>query len=163
MNALFFNDEAIHKINQDNGSYNLSTQISSVLYSAIISSFINFIVEFLAFSHKDIIKLRYYKNTKEALIEKMPLIKKLKIKFVLYFAMTIIFNALFFYYITAFCAVYSIIHAHMITDSLMSFFLTVSYSVVLSMISSIIRIYSLKRENKLRHVYYLISWVVSLI
>ena len=163
INALFFTDEAIHEINQENGSFNLSTQISRVIYSAIISAVINFIVEFLAFSHKSIIKLRTYKDIKDALNEKNNLIKILKLKYILYFGLTIFFNILFLYYITAFCTVYSIIQIHMISDSLMSFLLTMSYSIVLSMISTIIRINSLKKKNKFRHFFYIISWIVSLI
>ena len=163
INALFFNDEAIYEINQENGSYNLSTQISKILYSAIISAFINFLVEILALSHNDIIKLRYNKDIGNALKEEPKLIKKLKIKYILYFIMAIFFNILFFYYITAFCAVYSIIQIHMISDSLMSFLLSTSYSIVLSMISSIIRVSSLKKENKYRHLFYIISWIISLI
>ena len=163
INALFFNDEAIYEINQDNGSYNLSTQISRILYSAIISSIINFIVEILAFSHKNIIKLRYNKDIISVFNEEEKLIKKLKLKYILYFGMTIFFNFLFFYYITAFCSVYSIIQTHMISDSLMSFLLTMSYSIVLSLISSIIRVSSLKKDNKCRHFFYFISWIISLI
>jgi len=163
INALFFNDEAIYEINQDNGSYNLSTQISGVLYSAIISSFINLKVESLAFSHKNIIQLRYNKNIIGIIDKKENLIKKLKIKYILYFGMTIFFNAIFFYYITAFCAIYSIIQIHMISDSVMSFLLTMSYSIVLSLISSLIRVSSLKKENKFRHLLYIISWIISLI
>lgn len=163
INALFFTDEAIHEINQENGSFNLSTQISRVIYSAIISAVINFIVEFLAFSHKSIIKLRTYNDIKDALNEKKNLIKILKLKYILYFGLTIFFNVLFLYYITAFCTVYSIIQIHMISDSLMSFLLTMSYSIVLTMISTIIRINSLKKENKFKHFFYIISWIVSLI
>ena len=163
INALFFTDEAIYEINQDNDSFNLSTQISRIIYSAIISALINFIVEILAFSHKNIIKLRYNKNVKDAKNEEKNIIKKLKYKYILYFGMTIFFNILFFYYITAFCSVYSIIQIHMISNSLMSFLLTMSYSIALSMISTIIRIFSLKKENKFRHFSYIISWIISLI
>ena len=163
INALFFNDEAIYEINQDNGSYNLSTQISRILYSAIISSIINFIVEILAFSHKNIIKLRYCKDIISVFNEEEKLIKKLKLKYILYFGMTIFFNLLFFYYITAFCSVYSIIQTHMISDSLMSFLLSISYSILLSLISSIIRVAALKKESKLRHFFYTVSWILSLI
>ncbi len=163
INALFFDDEAIYEINQDNGVYNLSTQISRVLFSALISIVIGFIVEFLAFSHKNIIKLRYFKDTKDALEEKPKLIKNLKVRYVFYFSMTIFLNAVFLYYITAFCAVYSIIQTHMIKDSLMSFLLAMSYSIVFSLISTIIRVYSLKEESKFRHVIYFVSWIISLI
>ena len=85
INALFFDDEAIYEINQDQGSFNLGTQISRVLYSAIISTVIGFIVEFLALTHKNIIKLRNYKDLNEAKKSIPDLIKKLKIKFILFF------------------------------------------------------------------------------
>ena len=77
--------------------------------------------------------------------------------------MTIFLNAVFLYYITAFCAVYSIIQTHMIKDSLMSFLLAMSYSIVFSLISTIIRVYSLKEESKFRQVIYFVSWIISLI
>ena len=162
INALFYNDEAIYQINQDEGSFNSIIQISRVLYSALISAVIGFIVELLAFTHNDIIKLRYYKNIKEAEGKVPQLIRKLKLKYVLYFGITIFLNIPFFYYITAFCAIYSIIQTHMITDSLMSFLLTMSYSIILSLFSSIIRVFSLKKDNKLRHFFYLVSWIISL-
>ena len=163
INALFFTDEAIYQINQEEGKYSLKTQIARILYSAIISTAINFIIELLAFSHKSIIQLRNYKNFEEAKNEVPHLIKKLKIKYILYFGMIIIFNLIFFYYITAFCAIYSIIQVHMISDSLISFLLSMSYSIIFSLISAIIRITSLKKENKLRHFFYFISWIISLI
>ena len=162
-NALFFDDEAIYEINQDQGYFNLSTQISRIIYSAIISSIINAIVEMFALSHEDIIQLRNYKDLNEAKKFIPNLIKKLKFKYVLYFGTTIFFNIVFFYYITAFCAIYSIIQTHMISDTLMSFLLTMSYSLILSMISSIIRISSLKKGNKVNHIFYILSWTVGLL
>ena len=163
INALFFNDEAIHQINQDQGSFNLSTQILRILYSAIISAVIGFLVDFLALSHDDIIALRNFKNIEEAQKKVPILIKKLKIKFVSFFCLTIVFNIMFFYYITAFCSIYAIIQTHLISDSLMSFLLEMSYSLVFCLLSSIIKVYSLKKENKLRHFFYLLSWVITLI
>ena len=162
-NALFFNDEAIFEINQDQGYFSLSTQITRVLYSTIISCLISFVVELFALSHEDIIKLRNYKILEEAKKFVPNLIRKLKFKFILYFGITIFFNIIFFYYITAFCAIYSIIQTHMISDSLMSFLLAISYSLIISMISSFFRVSSLKKESKLRHFFYLISWILSLI
>ena len=163
INALFFNDEAIYQINQDQGSFNLKTRITRVIYSAIISVMISFVVELIGFTHKNIIKLRNYKDINEAKKSVEGLIKKLKIKYVFYWGIIIFFNIIFFYYITAFCAIYSIIQTHMISDSLISFLLSMSYSIILSMISSIIRVFSLKKENKFRHFIYIISWIISII
>ena len=159
INALFYNDEAIYEINQEEAK----SQISRVIYSAIISALINFIIELLAFTHSNIIKLRYYKEIKDAENEIQNLIKKLKLKYIIYYTMTIFLMVLFFYYITAFCSIYTIIQTNMIIDSLMSFLLTISYSIILSLISAIIRVFSLKKKNKFRHFLYLLSWIISLI
>ena len=72
-------------------------------------------------------------------------------------------NILFFYYIIAFCSIYTIIQTHMISDSLISFLLSMSYSLIFSMVSAIIRIFSLKKDNKFRHLLYIISWIISLL
>ena len=162
-NALFFNDEAIHQINQEQGSYNLKNQISTVIYSAIISTAIGFIIEYFALTQKDILNLRNKKEIKEVENLIPDLIKKLKLRFKIYFAMTIIINIIFWYYICAFCAIYSMTQTHMISDSLISFLLSISYSILLSLISSIIRVFSLKKQSKLRHFFYTISWILSLI
>ena len=163
VNALFFTDEAIYQINQDEGSFKLSTQISRIIYSAVISAVISFLVELLAFTHKSIIKLRYYKDIKIAEDRVPILIRILKIKIMVFFIIIIFFDIIFLYYITVFCSVYSIIQIHMINDSLISFLLTNSYSVILSMLSSFIRIFSLKKKSSFRYLLYLISWIISLI
>ena len=163
INALFFDDEAIYEINQDNGSFNLSTQISRILLSALISGFIGYIAELFAFSQDSIIELRNYKDLNEAENKRVKLIKTLKIRYVLFFGIIILFNLAFFYYITAFCAIYSIIQTHMISDSMMSFLMTISYSIILSLISANFRISSLKKQNKIRHIFYFISWIIALL
>ena len=163
INALFYNDETIYQINQQDGKYNLKLKYARVIYSAIISVIISFIIELLGFSHKSIIKLRYYKKVKDTENEIPKLIKKIKLKYIIFSCLTIFFNIIFFYYISAFCSIYSVIQTHMISDSLISFLLTISYSLIFSIISTIIRIFALKKENKLRHFFYLISWIISLI
>ena len=163
VNALFFTDEAIYEINQDEGSFNLKTQIRRIFYSAVISTVISLIVELLALTHDSIIKLRYYKNIKKAESNISKLVEKMKVKIIIFFGIIIFFDLIFFYYITAFCAIYSIIQIHLISDSLMSFLLTTSYSIILSLISTIMRISSLKKETKVRYVLYILSWIISLI
>ena len=161
INALFYSDEAIYKINQEEN--NTKYQYSRIIYSAIISGFLSFIIDFLSFTHKNIIELRCYKEIKEVENEIPKLIKKLIVKYILFYSLTIFLNILFFYYITAFCAIYKIIQINMISDSSISFLLTMSYSIILSMISAIIRVFSLQKESVLRHCLYILSWIISLI
>ena len=163
INALFYNDQAIYEINQQDKASGYQTEYTRVIYSALISGVIGFIVQLLALSHKSIIELRNYKEISQVEIEIPKLIKKLKVKYVIYYALTILLDIVFFYYITAFCAIYLIIQTNMISDSAFSFLLTMSYSIILSLISSIIRIFSIHKKSKFRHCLYFISWVLSLI
>ena len=163
INALFFDDKAIYQVNQDDLSFNLSKDIVRILYSTIISTVLCFLVELMAFTHKSIIKIRYYKDINKAKENAQKLIRILKIKIIFSFCIIIFFDILFFYYITAFCSVYSIIQTRKISDSLMSFLLSNSYSIILCMIATLIRESSLRKETTIRHILYLISWIISLI
>ena len=163
INALFFDDKAIYQVNQDDLSFNLSKDIVRILYSTIISTVLCFLVELMAFTHKSIIKIRYYKDINKAKENAQKLIRILKIKIIFSFCIIIFFDILFFYYITAFCSVYSIIQTRMISDLLMSFLLSNSYSIILCMVATLIRASSLRKETTIRHILYLISWIISLI
>ena len=163
INALFYNDEAIYEINQQKQDKSLLSQYSRILYSAIISGFLNFVIELLSYPQQKIIKLRYYKEIKEVENEIPKLVRLLKIRCIFYFILALFFNLVFLYYITAFCSIYNIIQIRMISEASISFLLTMSYTLILSLISSIIRIFSLQKKNRFRHFLYIISWIISLI
>ena len=48
VNALFFTDDTMHKIYIDSGSFNIVYQLPQIIYSYLISSGINFIIEYLS-------------------------------------------------------------------------------------------------------------------
>jgi len=47
VNALFYSDEAIYEINQEKEDTSVISKYSRVIYSAIISGFLNYIIELL--------------------------------------------------------------------------------------------------------------------
>ena len=53
INALFFNDEEIYKINQEENSYNINTEIARIVYSSIISISISFFCRIFCFNSKE--------------------------------------------------------------------------------------------------------------
>ena len=59
VNALFFNDNTMHKIYIDEGNYNFIYQIPQILYSSIISGIIDAIIKFLSLSQDNIIELKH--------------------------------------------------------------------------------------------------------
>ena len=62
INALFYNDNTMHNIYVNNGSFKLDYQLPKIVYSSIISSILDSLMKILALSNDDVIK---FKNNKE--------------------------------------------------------------------------------------------------
>ena len=161
VNALFFTDDTMHQIYVDEGKYDLLYQISQIVYSTLISSVINFIIRFLAISQKDILLLKISK-TEQELKSKISLIKKkLVAKFILFFFLSLVFIFFFWVYISCFCAVYKNTQIFLITDTLISFALSLIYPFGIYLIPGFLRIPALRSKNK--KCLYKISLLVQLI
>ena len=149
INALFFNDNTMHKIYTDGGSFNFIYNIPQILYSSIISGFILSIITTLALSDSYFIKLKQCLNKKDVKIKKSKgILRVLKIKFVLFFTVNIILLILFWFYLACFCAVYKNTQLHLIKDTLISFGTSMIYPFGIYLIPGIFRIIALKRTNK---------------
>ena len=85
VNALFFNDDTIHRIYEDEGDFNLIYQIPQIIYSSLISVLINTLIKFLSLTEKGILKLKSLNEIKILNAEYNKLIKIHKIKFALFF------------------------------------------------------------------------------
>ena len=159
VNSLFFSDSTMHKIYEDKGSFNFLFQIPQIIYSTIISSFINFLVNMLSLTEKNIIELKSM-NKNESKI-KTQIIKCIKIKFILFFVLVFSFLLLFWYYTSCFCAVYKNTQIHLIKDTLLSFVLSLLYPLGFSLLTGIFRIYSLKAPKQNKELLYRISKLYS--
>ena len=154
INALFFNDDTMHKIYEDQGSFNFIYQLPTIIYSSIISAVFNVLLKILALSEKDILKLKKNKK-KKFLNERVIKLKyKLNIKFILYFIISFIFLLFFWYYLSMFCAIYRNTQYHLIKDTLISFGLSFIYPFCIYLLPGIFRIPALSRiQNKRKYLY----------
>ena len=159
VNALFFNDSTMHKINEDLGEYNFIYQLSNILYSTIISTFISMIIKYLSLSEKNILKIKYEKKDKNK--KYLEIIKYLNIKFIIFFLLCILFLLFFWFYLTCFCGIYKNTQIHLIKDTLLSFILSLLYPCILYLLPGIFRIKSLQMKNK--EIFYKISKFFQLI
>ena len=123
VNALFFNDDTMHQIYEDEGDFNFIYQLPQIAYSTILSFFIDNITTFLAFSEDNIIELKKDKNLNEISKKGRRMKDTLKIKFIFFFIVNFILILLFWYYLGCFCAVYKNTQFHLIKDTLISFLL----------------------------------------
>ena len=145
---FFFNDESMHKIYKDNGAFNIIYQIPQILYSTIVSSFINTLLKILSLSQKDILRIKKEKNNKNAMQKSKQIKNCIQIKFIIFFILSFLLILFFWYFISCFCGVYKNTQKILIKDTLLSFGLSMIYPIGLNLLPGIFRIPSLKSKNK---------------
>ena len=85
----------MHEIYENEGKFDFISQLPEIIYSSIISMFLNTLLKLLALSHDDILQFNQIKSTYKINNKSKVLKKKLRIKFVLYFIISFIFLILF--------------------------------------------------------------------
>ena len=163
VNALFFVDKAMHNIYKSKGKLDLLSQIPHIFYSTIISSFITIVIKMLALSNKNMLKIKQINNNKKAMKESSILLGKLRIKFNLFFILSFILVLFFWYFISAFCAVYKNTQLILIENTLSSFGLSLLYPLGLNLIPGLLRIPALKSESQNQECLYKFSKIIGLI
>ena len=91
------------------------------------------------------------------------LIKKLKIKFLLFFIISYIFLFIFWCYLSCFCFVYKNTQIFLLKDALISFGFSLVYPIGLNLIPGLLRIPTLKNKNNNRECLYKLSKYVQLL
>ena len=157
INALFFNDETMHKIYEDQGSFNFLYQIPQIIYSTILSLLFDFIIKYFSLSEKTILEIKEEKRKESKDIDEKTkkMFKILKIKFALFFILCPIVLFFFWFYITCFCGVYKNTQIHLIKDTLLSFLTSLLFPFATAILPGILRIFSLKlnKVNKVNKAY----------
>ena len=154
VNALFFNDDTMHKILEDEGTFDFVYQLPKIIYSTLISTVLNTLLKILALSEGNILNFKKNKNTKDLNKRQEDLNHLLKIKFILYFIISTIFIIFFWYYLSMFCAIYRNTQLHLIKDTLLSFGLSLLYPFGIYLLPGIFRIPALSnRKSKESYVY----------
>ena len=163
VNAFFFEDKTMHKIYESKGNLDFLLKIPNIIYSTIISSFINIIIKLLALSNKDILKIKQITNKEESLKESAKLSKILKIKFNLFFIISFVFLLFFWYFIAAFCAVYKNTQGILIENTMTSFGLSLLNPFGLNLLPAIFRIPALRATKQNLECVYKFSKLLALI
>ena len=163
VNALFFNDDTMHKLYLNKGSFKLENQLPIIISSSFISLILNSLIKLLALSNDSIINLKQ-KSEKENVKERGIILEyKLKIKFILFFAIGSIFLMFFWYYITIFGIIYKNTQYNLLKDTLISFFLSLIYPFGIYLLPGLFRIPSLADDKKNRKFLYNFSKVLQII
>ena len=148
VNALFFDDDTIHRIYEDKGDFNFIYQLPQIIYSSLISDAINILIKFLSLSEEGILKLKGIKKIKILYSKFQKLLRIFNIKFALFFIITFFMLIIFLFYVTIFCGVYVNSQIHLFDDSIISFGTSFLYEFGIYLIPGIFRIIALRSKDK---------------
>ena len=163
-NALFFNESTLHQIYEDEGKFNFKYQISHILISAVISTFIlRLILQILVLSDKDILQVKLQSTKNLAINMKKRKLKCMKIKFTIFFILNFILLGLFWYYLTCFNAIYQNTQVYLIENTFISFGFSLFYPFIINIFPMIIRMCSIHSSNKNQECFYKLSQIIQLI
>ena len=163
INGFFFTDNTMHQIHENNGKFDLIYQIPQILYSSIISTIINSLLQKLALSEDSFLSLKQIKNYDKAIKQCETIKKCLTIKFICFIITSFILMLFCWYYISSFCAVYTNTQSILFKDTLISMLLSMVYPFGLCLLPGLCRIPALQAENKDKKCLYKFSGFVELI
>ena len=161
INALFFNDDTMHKIYKDKGKFDLLYQIPQILYSTLISRVFDTFIKYLALTQNNIIEFKQIKDKKNMVNVQNKLLLLLKRKFIMFFLSSFIILLFFTYYITCFCGVYINTQIHLIKDSIISLIISLLIPFIMYLLPGIFRIPSLKAIKANRVILYKVSQFIE--
>ena len=154
INALFFTDDTMHKIYIDKGKFDFLFQIPQILYSTIISRFIDSLIKNFSFTQDNIVELKQIRTIKRIQFQRKKVLLAIKIKFIIFFVLSFLFLILCWYYITCFCGIYINTQTHLFKDTFISLVISLSIPFALYLITGIFRISSLRaKKQNLKYLY----------
>ena len=147
INALFFNDDTIHKIMEDEGRFNFIYQLPQIIYSSIISYLLNMILEYLALSEDKILEFKNGRIEEKILIKSRILLSTLIFRFINFFILSFLFLLLFWYYVICFCVVYKNTQYHLLKDNIIGFLTGLLTPLGTKLIPALLRYFGLKKKK----------------
>ena len=164
INTLFFTDDTMHQIYEDEGSYNFNYQLPKILLSAISSTvFLRIILETLVLTDRNILQVKREKTFQNAIFKKKEILKYINLKFAIFFILNFILLILFWHYLTCFNAIYENTQIYLLENVFISFGISLFYPIFWNIFPSALRIYSLNNKKHDNEYIYSISKYLQII
>ena len=158
ISAMFYSDDTLHQIYVDEGKFDILYQLPQMIYSSLISFFLEFILGNFGLFEENILDTRKRKKNKEALLKILKDISRvIRKKIILFFIITYLLTFAFWIYLGCFCAVYKNTQIHLLKEVLSSFAISFVSPFFSYLIPSILRIIALQNKKNDRSYLYIIS------
>jgi len=141
--ALFFNDSIMRQIYKYKGNTDAAVHVPNIILSSLCCIIMNFLVNFVSLSTRDMYKALNATDKKE----KDKIKRWIKIKTFILLGVSTALIALFWYYVSAFCAVFKSSQGHYFINVFVAFLVCNLWPCVTSFIPAILRKYGLEKES----------------
>ena len=148
MNGFLFSDKSIHKLFLNGVEYDFGQQILQIILSVIITHVFEVLLCFLSLTDNYIYKIKTLSKEDDIGDKIFLVIKGMKIKLIIFFVLIFIISAFYWYFISAFCAVYKNTQGIYIIDCVISFLFYLVDPFIVYALFALLRVISLKNNNK---------------
>ena len=144
MNGLFFVHESMHKKYTNGENFTFVQKLPQILFTLIVSHILEVLFCFLSMTDTHVYEIKALpKNDKKNGEKIMDIIDKIKRKLVAFFIVTFLLLLFYWYFISAFCAVYQNTQKKFLRDSFISFATSLVDPFIIYGITTILRKISL--------------------
>ena len=125
----------------------MSYFFKQIIFSFFISYIFFSLIKYFSLSENNILELKNEENINR-INDKIEKVRKcLYIKYLLFYAISLVFIIIFFYYLSSFCAVYKNTQIFVVKNALISFFIFMLFPLFFSLIPCCLRMFSLKNNS----------------
>ena len=121
MNGLFFIHESMHKKYTQGEDFTFVQKLPQLLFTLIVAKILETILCYLSLTDTHVYEIKSLPNDKDKGEKILDILECIKRKIVAFFSVTFILFLFYWYFISAFCAVYQNTQSIFIRDSLISF------------------------------------------
>ena len=139
--ALFFNDKIMRNIYTYKGNTDAALHVPNVVFSSFFCLVSNLLIKFVSLSEHDLLEIKKNPKKKDAMA------KKIKIKTIILFSVSFVLIGLFWYYVSAFCAIFKNSQGHYFTNVLVAFIVCNLWPCVTTLIAPAMRKYAFKNDS----------------
>ena len=162
INALFYDDDTMHKIHTRKGEYDIESQLPIIIYSFLITIILNAPINYFALSNEEIISLKQNITNKNEMKKEKCLKRKLAVKLSFYIIISFLLLSFIWYYVSIFCVIYKNTQVHLFKDSISYFGISLFTPCAFYLLPGFFRIPSLSNKKNNRKCLYEFSKVLQL-
>lgn len=146
-NALFYTDGYISNQYKHEGNIDIIASLPKSIYSSLFSIGLSIVFGFLTSSKSILMKILLFSDQKEK-DDLNKVLRCIRIKLAFYFTLIFIFSIFFWYYVTAFCAVYQNSQVGWLIGAVISIALGLITPVAMSLFVFIFRVIGIEKKSR---------------